>query len=191
MDRSRRFRDRFWWWITHPAGVSERVKCVDPAQFPEREFPVRCMRCAYLLQGLDEARCPECGDPFDRGILLVEQYIRDRLPQCDSGRRVARRIMMVAAIITFVPLIAVGALLWLATSVAANSGGRMQIIDRAIAVIMVGKLMPPVGCILYCSAIFLELRSLPPRRKRQAVRNAWITANKDMENRNRRDGPNG
>lgn len=27
--------------------------------------PGRCERCGYLLRGLPEPRCPECGEPFD------------------------------------------------------------------------------------------------------------------------------
>lgn len=28
--------------------------------------PVKqCLRCSYLLEGLPENRCPECGQPFD------------------------------------------------------------------------------------------------------------------------------
>lgn len=51
---------------------------VDPAGFPEDEFPVECPKCSYLLRGLSDARCPECGEPFDRGRLIVEQYVRQR-----------------------------------------------------------------------------------------------------------------
>lgn len=31
----------------------------------------RCDRCGYLLIGLTEARCPECGHPFDARLLPV------------------------------------------------------------------------------------------------------------------------
>lgn len=54
---------------------------VDPAGFPEGEFPVHCPRCRYLLAGVPGPRCPECGRPFDRGRLLVEQYVLGRSPQ--------------------------------------------------------------------------------------------------------------
>ena len=29
----------------------------------------RCTRCGYLLTGLAEPRCPECGTPFDPALL--------------------------------------------------------------------------------------------------------------------------
>lgn len=48
---------------------------VDPAAFPEEEFPLNCPNCRYLLRGLPEERCPECGEPFDRGRLLVLHYV--------------------------------------------------------------------------------------------------------------------
>lgn len=60
---------------------------VDPAKFPADEFPVHCPKCDYLLRGLTDERCPECGKPFDRGRLLVVQYLGDearssaRLPE--------------------------------------------------------------------------------------------------------------
>lgn len=54
---------------------------VDPSLFPEDEFPVYCPSCDYLLRGLSDSRCPECGTPFDRGRLLVAQYV------VEQGRR--------------------------------------------------------------------------------------------------------
>ncbi len=48
---------------------------VDPDKFPEEHFPLYCSSCDYLLRGLPGDRCPECGQPFDRGRLLVEQYV--------------------------------------------------------------------------------------------------------------------
>jgi len=47
---------------------------VDAGAFSEDEFPVFCTQCEYLLRGLPDGRCPECGKAFDRGRLLVEQY---------------------------------------------------------------------------------------------------------------------
>lgn len=47
---------------------------VDPALFPEDEFPVECLGCGYELRGLPDGRCPECGREFARGELLVSVY---------------------------------------------------------------------------------------------------------------------
>lgn len=48
----------------------------DPALLPEEDFPLNCPKCDYLLRGLPEQRCPECGEAFDRGRLLVIRYVR-------------------------------------------------------------------------------------------------------------------
>lgn len=52
---------------------------VDAAQFPEDEFPIYCTKCEYLLRGLPDGRCPECGEEFERGKLLVLEYVRWRV----------------------------------------------------------------------------------------------------------------
>ena len=44
-----------------------------------------CPGCEYLLRGLPDGRCPECGRTFARGRLLVEQYV------LEGGRRFSRR----------------------------------------------------------------------------------------------------
>lgn len=41
---------------------------------PTRRDPNRCVRCGYLLCGLTEPRCPECGTPFNPADV-------DQLPQ--------------------------------------------------------------------------------------------------------------
>ncbi len=56
--------------------VIPRGAMVDPAQFPEEEYPVHCTKCQYCLNGLPDGRCPECGTEFDRGQLLVSTYVR-------------------------------------------------------------------------------------------------------------------
>lgn len=48
---------------------------VDPTLFSEEDLPVYCPKCDYLLRGLPDGRCPECGTPFERGLLLVRQYV--------------------------------------------------------------------------------------------------------------------
>jgi hypothetical protein len=50
---------------------------VDVKRLPEDEFPVYCPKCEYLLRGLPDGRCPECGSPFERGELLLRQYVRE------------------------------------------------------------------------------------------------------------------
>ena len=54
---------------------------VDPNLFPDDRYPVWCPDCDYLLRGLPDGRCPECGRSFEKGRLLVEQYV------IEQGRR--------------------------------------------------------------------------------------------------------
>ncbi|RJP36293.1 MAG: hypothetical protein C4547_07575 [Phycisphaerales bacterium] len=45
---------------------------------PEK-FPVdACRKCGYLLRGLPEPRCPECGTAFDSRSLGLAPQIDDR-----------------------------------------------------------------------------------------------------------------
>lgn len=55
---------------------------VSPEEFPEDEFPVYCPGCDYLLRGLQGHYCPECGREFERGRLLVEQYVIEQGKRC-------------------------------------------------------------------------------------------------------------
>lgn len=48
---------------------------IDPKLFPEEDYPISCAKCVYLLCGLDDGLCPECGTPFERGKLLITQYL--------------------------------------------------------------------------------------------------------------------
>lgn len=80
---------------------------VDPSRFSEDEFPVSCPQCEYELRGLSGECCPECGRPFDRGRLLVEQYLLCRdLPLSAIGKfartvAVAGWFVLIAAGICF------------------------------------------------------------------------------------------
>lgn len=47
----------------------------DVSRLSEDEFPIWCPKCDYLLRGLPDGRCPECGTEFERGRLLVQQYV--------------------------------------------------------------------------------------------------------------------
>ena len=76
-------------------GWIPRGTCVDPAAFPEDEYPVCCLRCGYNLHGLPDGRCPECGDEFARGHLLVEFYARMRRPRTDRRCRAARILVWI------------------------------------------------------------------------------------------------
>ena len=103
-----RARDRLVRWLfTHRVGgkvVSPETQ-VDPARFSEDEYPVFCRKCDYALRGLPDGRCPECGTEFQRGRLLVEQYIlRTRSLRTRLGRFALRCLVAGAG---------VGTLAWL------------------------------------------------------------------------------
>jgi len=51
-----------WWLIRH------RLRPFLAAELATRGFIV-CARCGYHLKGLADPRCPECGTPFDPGLL--------------------------------------------------------------------------------------------------------------------------
>jgi hypothetical protein len=67
-----------------PDGLIPAEARVDPDKFPEDEFPLFCPACNYELRGLPEPLCPECGRPFDRGRLLVEQYVIEQGKRCSG-----------------------------------------------------------------------------------------------------------
>lgn len=76
----RRLATRIWSMLNVPlfgTKVIPRNAAVDPARFSEQEFPVTCPKCGYLLRGLPDGNCPECGKPFERGRLLVLQYVHE------------------------------------------------------------------------------------------------------------------
>lgn len=72
---------------------------VDAARFPEAEFPIYCPKCEYLLRGLPDGRCPECGEPFERGHLLVLEYVRWRVPQQQRFNRFVTRLLIVTGLV--------------------------------------------------------------------------------------------
>ena len=70
--------------------VIPRNARVDPDVFSEDEFPLWCGQCNYLLRGLPDGRCPECGTPFEKSHLLVQQYVRDPLGRLWRHDRLGR-----------------------------------------------------------------------------------------------------
>ncbi len=60
---------------------------------PEEEFPIVCDRCGYLLRGLPEDRCPECGTAFDRHRLLLRSYVYGWFDALVRTTRVGRVVL--------------------------------------------------------------------------------------------------
>lgn len=57
--------------------VVPRDSQLDLDLLPEDEFPIFCETCGYLLRGLPDGRCPECGNSFERSHLLLRQYVHE------------------------------------------------------------------------------------------------------------------
>lgn len=53
----------------------ERVTVLDPADVDLDALP-KCAECGYILYGLPERRCPECGTPFSSYDLRQPTYVR-------------------------------------------------------------------------------------------------------------------
>lgn len=68
----RRFRNRVTWHLSYAVATSVPAAMVAVFAFsaftrwlgpaPEPDPHTRCRRCHYILFGLTEARCPECGE---------------------------------------------------------------------------------------------------------------------------------
>jgi hypothetical protein len=104
---ARRLKRLFLWQIVRhiPKGTA-----VDPDAFPEDAFPVQCLECGYSLRGLPDGNCPECGTPFERGVVLVDMYARGRLPRYDRARDWSWRLRVSGFVLYLAPLI--GASIW-------------------------------------------------------------------------------
>jgi hypothetical protein len=44
---------------------------------PEKQHPMMCIKCGYLLYGLTKPRCPECGTLFDPELLAAQASKQD------------------------------------------------------------------------------------------------------------------
>lgn len=97
---------------------------VDPALFPEADYPVHCSKCQYLLTGLLDGPCPECGQPFERGKLIASQYAGEE--SSFEARcwvyRCARKLFLGFCWVYAVP--------WIAMVVAAQIWGKDAVAER-------------------------------------------------------------
>lgn len=153
-------------------GAIPRGTLVDPACFPDDEYPVYCLQCGYALRGLPDGRCPECGHEFVRGHLLVEQYARFRRPKTDRYRRITRPLLVFSLTVTIVT--ALGMLSpWVAVMLAPH--------ERIFEVLFAHDLRPwflavcvavAVGLGAGLVAVGIEWAVGPPAEKRRAVQAA-------------------
>jgi len=147
---------------------------VDPALFTEAEYPVFCMQCGYELRGLHATRCPECGREFDRGQLLVDQYVRCQRPRTDRRRRAARRLVWIARAIVAVfglTMLLFGLLVRIAQESVSEFLVSLPLYWMRVFVrVFFGLLVLAFVCGV--SGAVLWAVTLPPKSKRRKVRSA-------------------
>jgi hypothetical protein len=164
-------------YVRERLGIPSPNARVDPALFPEADYLVYCMRCGYDLRGLPNEQCPECGERFERGRLLVEQYVRGKRPRSDGRYRFARRlgrfgwVLIVGAIIVR-SSIGVAIKLWNdeVFELMMRAG---DLLIRALFTILGIELF---GCACVGLSSILWLTTLPPITKRRAVKKALRAA---------------
>ena len=101
--------------------VIPRDASVDPAAFPEDEYPVHCLKCGYLLRGLPDGKCPECAKEFERGRLLVREYVFGWQGWGAKRKRLVLWLNRLAIAVAIIPFAGLG-ILWLIASVLTKSG---------------------------------------------------------------------
>lgn len=147
---------------------------VDPADFPEVDFPVICMKCRYELRGLRDGPCPECGEKFTRGRLLVIEYFIEegqRFGRCSSRAKLGL-VLLVGAEFAFI--IGLGLL-----------GPRiLQLIDNPYQA-MIKPAIYACACLLIAAfstiVIVLGLTQLRNREKSQMVQDAILNQHKNAQ----------
>ncbi|GMU82153.1 MAG: hypothetical protein AMXMBFR47_20240 [Planctomycetota bacterium] len=147
---------------------------VDPALFPEDEFPVECLGCGYALRGLPDGRCPECGNGFVRGELLVDTYYHCRTPL--SKRAARRHVFFTRAALGF-RLLFIASILG-ALFASARSPGLANVRPNGAAHAVWIQLVFGLLLVSILGQAIMTRRinaGLPPKAKRDAVRAALIS----------------
>jgi hypothetical protein len=137
---------------------------VDPAQFPEEKYPLSCPKCDYLLRGLPQDRCPECGSEYERGRLLVQQYVIEggkRITQ--RSRRFANRALIIGFLFFFAPMALITLLASLMLYMSVNTS---PVIDWLMSSKM--RFLAPIsaGLILMLVSALLNLRTAAKTHKK-------------------------
>jgi hypothetical protein len=151
---------------------------LDSSRFTEDEFPVSCARCGYLLRGLPDGLCPECGEPFDRAGLLVQEYIHDpvRHPVTHARWKLIERVAFVyvivfLALVFSIPLLvlffqAASVPLWLKIPIGA--------VVAAAVLFLAGASIIYVAVAALSSLAWLFLKPADFERKRARIRDAVL-----------------
>jgi len=136
---------------------------VDPESFPEKDFPLFCPVCDYMLRGLPTERCPECGTPFDRGRLLVQQYV------IEQGKRLwnrtgkyAKRLLIIGVLLSVVPLV----LVRIASALIKPTAMTPQMTDWVMKLVPAVMAVMTLGTVLLFVAVFLYMHLATVGRKK-------------------------
>lgn len=137
---------------------------VDPSEFPEAEYPVKCLKCGYALFGLLDGQCPECGQDFSRGHLLVETYVRGRITKNDLRNRAHRWLF---AMFVTSQIVALGFALFLhvAPEFARKIIGETNVFYWVVSL----AILKGVGWLALLGDIILALATMPSGKKRLRV----------------------
>ena len=153
-----------------------RDAAVDPTLFSEDEYPVHCPKCGYLLRGLPDGRCPECGTPFERGRLLVQQYVREWGGASWKHSRAGKWCTWLFIIGFALPILGgLGfASMYYLVIQGPPSGASFSTLDWALslAYVLVGTIYVGFLLMFLAAAITIKAYQRGARRRRRAVVNA-------------------
>jgi hypothetical protein len=143
---------------------------VDPTRFPEDKFPTYCDACGYLLRGIPDGNCPECGKPFARGRLLVMQYVISYGWTSWRGSRSAkwaRVLLVIGATMCALPAVAVVALILVVkTQPQAQAWSTvdlmLEVLSVATPVALVGG---PLLILISGALVFTQIRRSAAQRR--------------------------
>jgi hypothetical protein len=69
-----------WYWAASIAAVFVMLYVAHRLGPVVRRLEGKCVRCGYMLRGLPESRCPECGTPFNPADLEERRGRQESAP---------------------------------------------------------------------------------------------------------------
>jgi hypothetical protein len=172
----RRILVAVWSWLHRPlfgTRVIPRDATVDPTLFPEEEYPVYCPKCGYLLRGLPDGKCPECGTEFARGRLLVRQYVVEWSGATWKQRVAARwslRLSLAGWALPILGGVGMAGIIWLANP-ASPGPPPPGAFDRLLRLVHIWMGALGVGVLLQVTGLVIALAAYPRgvRKRRRAI----------------------
>lgn len=163
-------------WLNKPlfgTRVIPKDAVVDATAFSEDEYPVHCTKCGYLLRGLEDGLCPECGTFFERGRLLVVQYFQSWKGPAwrDSATgRWSQRLATMGTVLIIAGALGVLGLKWASPTVQLSltqAGSRNYVVIAFLGTFAIGYITLMISGLL-------TARTYPPdaKKKRRAIKTA-------------------